>query len=150
MHILHHAYFRLFSLLSSQQSNKYRWRLASERRKLPTVVVVHMHVLYHACFRQPFCIIVRWARLLRPDDNTFSSYRVIKKRASLSACMHALSWANKVLELDVINHGAELSYVGAMSASRCQRSTHLDVKICDVEQCYLGVTACDTEEKVQK
>lgn len=57
--------------------------------------------------------------------------------------MHALSGANKVLELNVMNYGAELSYVGAISVSRCHRSMHLGVKICDVEQCYL-------EEKVQK
>jgi hypothetical protein len=44
--------------------------------------------------------------------------------------MHALSGANKVEELGTMNHGAELSHVGAMSASRCQRSTYLGAKIC--------------------
>jgi hypothetical protein len=64
--------------------------------------------------------------------------------------MHALSGANKVEELGAMNHGAELSHVGAMSASRCQRSTYLGAKICDVEQCYLGVTVCGAQKRVQK
>jgi hypothetical protein len=49
-----------------------------------------------------------------------------------------------------MNHGTELSHVGAMSASRCQRSTYIGAKIYGAEQCYLGVTASGAEERVQK
>jgi hypothetical protein len=64
--------------------------------------------------------------------------------------MHALSGANKAEELGAMNHGAELSHIGAMSASRCQRSTYLGAKICGAEQCYLGVTVCGAKKMVQK
>jgi hypothetical protein len=63
--------------------------------------------------------------------------------------MHALSGANKVEELGATNHGADLSHVGAMSASCCQRSTYLGAKICGAEQCYLGVTICGAEKRVK-
>jgi hypothetical protein len=47
-------------------------------------------------------------------------------------------------------YGAELSHVGAMSGSRCQRSTYLGAKICGAELCCLGVTVSGAEKRVQK
>jgi hypothetical protein len=37
-------------------------------------------------------------------------------------------------ELGAMNYGAELSHVSVVSASRRQRSTHLDAIACDTEQ----------------
>jgi hypothetical protein len=49
-----------------------------------------------------------------------------------------------------MNHGAELDHVGAASAYRCQRRTHLSAKICGAESYYFGATAFGAEQKVKK
>jgi hypothetical protein len=53
-------------------------------------------------------------------------------------------------ELDTMIQCVELGHVGTLSASHRQRSTYLGAKIYDVELYYLGITACGTEQRIQK
>jgi hypothetical protein len=52
-------------------------------------------------------------------------------------------------EIGTMNHDIELGHVSVVSASRRQRSTHLDAEICGAKPCYLGVIAYGAEQRVQ-